>query len=70
MWFIIILGVIAFLLMEHPIVFWVVFAPLVLLFVVSLIKWFGNGSAKMGDFITAFLALAVMVVALVLVCAP
>lgn len=70
MWFIIILGVIAFLLMEHPIVFWGVFVPLALLMVSSLIKWLRSGNSKMGDFLTAFAALFAMVVALVLVCAP
>ena len=70
MWFIIILGVIAFLVMEHPIVFWVVFVPLALLVVTSLIKWFGSSGAKMGELVTSVVALVAMIVALVLVCAP
>ena len=68
--FIIILGIIAFLLMEHAVVFWLVFVPLALLFVVSLIKFFTKGTSGIGDFVTAMLILVVMGVALMIVCIP
>lgn len=63
-------GAPVFLLMEHPVVFWLVFVPLALLFVVSLIKFFANGRNGIGDFVTAMLILVVMGIALMIVCMP
>ena len=63
-------GAPVFLLMEHPVVFWLVFVPLAVLFVVSLIKFFTKGVSGIGDFVTAMLVLVVMGVALMIVCIP
>lgn len=68
--FCVILGIIVFLLMEHALVFWLVFVPLAVLFVVSLIKFFTKGVSGIGDFVTAMLVLVVMGVALMIVCIP
>ena len=66
----IILGIIVFLLMVHPVVFWVVFVPLVILFVVSMVKFFRDGGLGLKHYVMAFVALAAMVVALLIVCIP
>ena len=68
--FIIILGIIAFLLMEHALVFWIVFVPLSILFVVFMVKWFNGGGLGLSDFVAAFIVLIMMVVALLIVCIP
>ena len=69
-WFLFLLGAIVFLLMEHAVVFWIVFVPLALLFVVSLLKFFNNGRAGVKNFAFAMFIVAVMVVALMIVCIP
>lgn len=70
MWFFLLLGAIVFLIMQHPVVFWVVFVPLALMFVASLLNFFRKGVSGLGDFATALIILGVMVVALMIVCAP
>ena len=67
--FMFILGIIAFLLMVHPILFWCVFVPLALLFVASLLGFFKKGTKGLGNFVMAMIILVVMIVALVIVCA-
>ena len=39
MWFFIILGTILFLLMEHPVFFWLVFVPLSIISIINFIAW-------------------------------
>ena len=68
--FIFILGIIAFLLMGHMIVFWCVFVPLAILFIASLLTFFKSPGTGVRHFITAMITLAVMVVALLIVCIP
>ena len=68
--FIFILGIIAFLLMGHMIVFWCVFVPLAILFIASLAIFLKKGSLGIGSFVTAMITLVVMVVALLIVCIP
>lgn len=72
MWFIIILGIIVFLLMEHPIAFWIVFVPLIILFIASIVSliqgrslgaWFSNYAMIMISFVA-------MIIALMVVCIP
>ena len=70
MWFVIIMGILAFLLMAHPVVFWLAFVPLGLVFVTSLYKFFTRGTRGLGDFATAMCALVFMVIALMVVCIP
>lgn len=36
------LGIICFLLMEHPIVFWCLFVPFVLISIVAIVRWLKN----------------------------
>ena len=70
MWFFLLLGAIVFLIMQHPIVFWVVFVPLALMFVAFLVNFFRKGVSGLVDFATALIILGVMVVALMIVCIP
>ena len=72
MWFFIILGAIVFLLMEHPVVFWVVFVPLILLFIASVVKSLKSrdGITVLKGIATSMFILAVMIVALMIVCIP
>lgn len=65
-----ILGIIAFLIMVHPVVFWVVFVPLALLFVASLLGFFKKGTKGLGNYVAAMIILVVMIVALLIVCIP
>lgn len=68
--FIIIMGIILFLLMEHALVFWLVFVPLAILFVVYLCGWFRSGGLPLSSLGMALLILAVMVIVLLMVCIP
>ena len=70
MWFFLLLGVIVFLLMEHALVFWIVFVPLALMFILYLLKFFRDGRSGIGHFATAMFILVVMVIALWIVCIP
>ena len=70
MWFFLLLGAILFLIMEHTVVFWIVFVPLALLFVVSLVKFFSDGRSGVKDLVTAMCILAGTVVVLMIVCIP
>ena len=62
-----ILGIIAFLVMVHPVVFWVVFVPLAIIFVVSLLAFLKKGTLGIKHFTTAMVALIIMIVAIVIV---
>lgn len=70
MWFVILLGIIAFLLMEHALIFWLVFIPLALLFIIYVLKWFNTGGMGLSNFVAAFIILIMMVIALLIVCIP
>ena len=70
MWFFLILGAIVFLIMEHTVVFWVVFVPLGLGFVLYLVKFLSEGRAGLKHFVTAMTILVAMVAILMIVCIP
>ena len=67
MWFIIVLAVIVFLVMEHPIAFWLVFVPLGLLFILSIIGLFNSKRAGLSNVVTPSMLLIVIIIALVLI---
>ena len=68
--FIIILGIIAFLLMEHAVIFWLVFVPLAILFVVFMVKWLNGTGFGVSDLVMAGIVAIIIVVALLIVCIP
>ena len=70
MWFFFLLGVIVFLIMEHEIIFWIMFVPLAIMLVVSIVKGFKVNGMGLKHFGTAMLILVVMVVVLMIVCIP
>ena len=65
-----ILGIVVFLIMVHPVVFWCVFLPLALIFVLSLVKFLRDGGIGLKHFVTAMTVLGIMVVVLLIVCIP
>ena len=68
--FIIIMGIILFLLMEHALVFWLVFVPLAIIFSGSMVGWFKTGGLGMSNVAMAVIAVVGMIIALVIVCIP
>ena len=68
MWIVIVLGIIAFLAMEHPIALWLVFVPLAALFIITMVGWLKNSKARFSGLIWALFILAIIVVALLFVC--
>ena len=69
MWFVVILGILIFLIMEHPIAFWCVFVPLLVMLVITIVDWLKNGTARFSGLLSAMSILGVIILALVLVCA-
>lgn len=70
MWLIIILGIIAFLLIEHAIVFWLVFVPLAILFIASVVGIFRQRGSQLSHVASVVGLFIVMIVLLVVVCIP
>lgn len=71
MWFVIILGIIAFLVMEHPVAFWLVFVPLAITFIVVLAKGLiGNTRKAIGSIVILPIILLLMILALLIICIP
>lgn len=68
MWFIIILGIIAFLAMEHFKALVFVFLPLGILFVLSMIGFFKGRKAEFSGLIAGMVILGIMLIALLVVC--
>ena len=68
MWIVIILGIIAFLAMEHAVALWLIFVPLAAIFILSLVGWFKNSKASFSGLISSLFILVVMIIALVFVC--
>lgn len=68
MWFIVILGIIAFLIMEHPVIFWCVFIPLAVMFIITMAGWLGGNRGRLSGLLSAMGILAIMVFALLWVC--
>ena len=62
-----VLGVVVFLLMEHTLVFWLVFVPLALLFVISTLQFFKSRGWGFRYFTTAMIALFAIIVVLLIV---
>ena len=67
MWFIIVLSVIVFLVMEHPIALWFIFVPLALLLLLSIVGFFKNQRAGLSDLFLIMVILFIIIVALILV---
>lgn len=65
-----VLGAPLFLLMEHPLEFWLIFVPLGLLFVLLIVLWLKSGGLGVGNFILALMILFIMLVAFVIVATP
>ena len=59
--FFFILGAICFVLMEHPIVFWSIFLPLLIGFVAYSLKFIKKGAMKISDFVLAMAMLGLIV---------
>ena len=70
MWFVVILGIIAFLAFEHPIALFLVFLPLALMFILAAVNWVRKGSFEFKHITTAVVVFFVMVAALLIVCIP
>jgi hypothetical protein len=68
MWFFLILGAILFLLMEHTVVFWVVFVPLIILFIASCTGFLRSRDRAIGKLITTLTVVAMMIAVLLIVC--
>ena len=67
MWILIVLGIIAFLVMEHNFVFWVLFVPLGVLFLITIVGFFKNRRAGVSDLVSIVFVFLTIIVALVLV---
>ena len=68
--FVVVLSVAIFLLRENPVVFWLVFIPLALLFIFFTVHFLAGRGAHIGSFLAALAILVVMVAALVVVATP
>lgn len=67
MWVIWVLAVIVFLLMEHPVAFWVIFVPLVLLLILFTVGFFKNRGLGLSDLFMIYFILVVIIIALMAV---
>ena len=71
MWFLVILAIVWVLVTEHIVVFWLVFVPLAIFFVVSMFKFLSTRSAEcITDFIAGIVALIIMGVVFWILCIP
>ena len=69
--FIIVMGIILFLLMEHPVAFWTVFVPLTFFCLLYLFQFLRSGTAEgVKHLITAIVFFVVIVISFLIVCAP
>ena len=68
MWLIWVLAIIIFLIMEHALVFWLVFVPLGLLFLLSLAGFFKKGRSGLSDLFLTMVVLAAIIIVLIAVC--
>ena len=67
MWFIVVLAVIVFLLMEHPIAFWLIFVPLGLLFLFTLLSPMTGRRINFLDLFAPMLILIIIIIVLLLI---
>ena len=65
-----ILGIIAFLLMEHPIAFWCVFVPLVIVFIIAVVNFLTGRRGHIGNLLMVLVVFLAMIVAIVVVATP
>ena len=70
MWLAIILGIIAFLLMEHPIVFWLVFVPLGIILVLNAVGVLKGKGGAIGRIIASVIIILLLILVLLIVCIP
>ena len=68
MWFIIILGIIMFLLFEHPIAFWLVFVPLGIIFILTAGGFLRGKSGAIGGLVSSIIIFMLIILALLVVC--
>lgn len=68
MWIIWVLAIIIFLIMEHALVFWLVFVPLGLLLLLSLAGFFKKGRSGLSDLFLTMVVLAAIIIVLIAVC--
>ena len=68
--FIIALGIIAFLVMEHTVVFFLIFIPLLILMIGLLIYWFKAGGTNLSTPIYACVILIILIIMLLFLCIP
>ena len=66
----IILGIVAFLVMVHPGVFWLVFLPLGLILIALSTKFLKSSNTGITTFIAIMIVLIAMVIAILAVCIP
>lgn len=64
----VILGVIVFLAMEHPVALWLVFVPLVALFLLSIVGWLKDGRAQLSGLMSSMFIFGAIILALLFVC--
>jgi hypothetical protein len=68
MWIIWVLAIIVFLIMEHTLVFWLVFVPLGLLLLLSVAGFFKQGRSGLSDLFLTMVIVVVIIIALIAVC--
>ena len=68
MWFIIVLGIIAFLAMEHPVALWLVFVPLGIWFVATLVSWVKGKDGYISGLLGSMFIFVIIIIALLIVC--
>lgn len=69
MWFIIVLAIVVFLIMEHPVAFWLVFVPLGIIFLLTA-GGFLRGKSGINSLIIPIIVFVLMILALLIVCIP
>ena len=65
---VLLVGAPLYLIMEHPLIFWLVFVPLTVILVCLVVQWFKKG--RLSDFVAAFIVAFIMLIALMIVCIP
>lgn len=68
MWILVVLGIIAFLAMEHPVALWLVFVPLAVLLIISVVGWLKDGKARFSGLLLPMYLFGAIILALLIVC--
>ena len=66
----IVIAIIIYLIMEHPVAFWCLFAPLIIAFVLAVICYFKRWSGHFANLFVILVIVIAMIIALIVVCAP